>query len=91
VFVAGGYAGYWPADFYQTNPAFGSSEQLQQLVADFRANNVLLLFDLVINHVGYGDYESYSPFNSSSDFHDCNGKRLSAAMADVCAVAACCG
>lgn len=37
---------------------------------------MFVLFDQVINHVGYGDYAQFSPFNQSSDFHDCNGARL---------------
>jgi hypothetical protein len=31
-FGATGYHGYWPADYYKLNPAFGSQQQLQALM-----------------------------------------------------------
>jgi hypothetical protein len=34
------------------------------------------MFDMVINHVGYGHYSSFHPFNSAEDFHDCEGEAL---------------
>lgn len=33
-----------------------------------------MLFDMVINHMGYGDTATYNPFNNSQDFHDCEGE-----------------
>ncbi|KAF8067137.1 mok12 [Scenedesmus sp. PABB004] len=68
-----GYAGYWPGDFYDINPAFGTKRELVELVDAYHAAGMFVLFDLVINHVGYGVWESYSPFNKTTDFHDCNG------------------
>lgn len=45
------------------------------------------MFDMVINHVGYGvDAASFSPFNSSEHFHDCQGV---CAMMLMCALCAC--
>jgi len=35
---------------------------------------IFVLFDQVINHVGYGDFAEYYPFNKTEDFHDCNGE-----------------
>jgi hypothetical protein len=35
-----------------------------------------VMFDMVINHVGYGDYSSFNPYNSPEDFHDCEGETL---------------
>ena len=32
---AAGYHGYWPADLYKLNPAFGSQEDLQALIAAY--------------------------------------------------------
>lgn len=74
-----GYAGYWPADFYQVNPVFGTKEELQDVVQYYQQNNIYVLFDLVINHVGYGDWQTFSPFNQTSDFHDCDGELCSRA------------
>lgn len=70
---SGGYAGYWPSDMYQVNPAFGNEDDLHDVVALYQRHGMLVLFDLVINHVGYGDFSSYNPFNKTSDFHDCDG------------------
>lgn len=30
--------GYWPSDFYKTNPAFGSEEDLRHLIKTYQAN-----------------------------------------------------
>jgi len=30
--------GYWPSDFYKTNPAFGSTEDLKDLLAAYKEN-----------------------------------------------------
>lgn len=75
---AGGYAGYWPANFYKINPAFGTEAQLVELVQLYHQRGMLVLFDLVINHVGYGNWQTFYPFNKTSDFHDCNGARENA-------------
>lgn len=32
------------------------------------------MFDQVLNHVGYGDFKEYYPFNASTDFHNCDGE-----------------
>lgn len=29
-------AGYWPSDFYKTNPAFGSTEDLKHLLKSYQ-------------------------------------------------------
>jgi len=31
------------------------------------------MFDQVVNHVGYGDFSEYYPFNATTDFHNCDG------------------
>ena len=46
-----------------------------QLVQLYQQRGMLVLFDLVINHVGYGNWQTFHPFNKTSDFHDCNGER----------------
>jgi hypothetical protein len=32
------------------------------------------MFDQVVNHVGYGDFSDYHPFNATTDFHNCDGR-----------------
>lgn len=34
--------GYWPSDFYKTNPAFGSKEDLLDLLKAYQSNGELL-------------------------------------------------
>ncbi|WIA30033.1 hypothetical protein OEZ86_000128 [Tetradesmus obliquus] len=72
-FGTAGYHGYWPADLYSINPAFGSEQQLQALMQKCHNSVVYVMFDMVINHMGYGNAQFFHPFNASSDFHDCNG------------------
>ena len=33
-----------------------------------------VMLDVVVNHVGYGDYSYYHPFNKPEHFHNCTGK-----------------
>lgn len=139
-------AGYWPSDFYKANPAFGSKEDLLDLIKAYQTNgeqqqqqlvsvrshaadvtpepvamlghsaagapvsapgwcmcvwpalssrgvrsmrvrrlheprccpaaaaaDIYVMFDQVVNHVGYGDFSSYHPFNETTDFHNCDG------------------
>lgn len=35
--------------------------------------DIFVMFDQVVNHVGYGDFGSYHPFNETTDFHNCDG------------------
>ena len=47
-----GYHGYWPADFTETNPRFGSLEELRGLVDDAHDRGMLVILDVVPNHAG---------------------------------------
>jgi len=47
-----GYHGYWPADFTEANPRFGSLETLRELVREAHARGILVLLDVVPNHAG---------------------------------------
>lgn len=47
-----GYHGYWPADFTEANPRFGSLEELRGLVRDAHARGMLVILDVVPNHAG---------------------------------------
>lgn len=45
------YHGYWPVSFTETNPAFGTMEELRGLADDARAAGIALMLDFVANHV----------------------------------------
>ncbi len=46
------YHGYWTQDFLRTNPHFGSLLELRELVDEAHARGMLVLLDVVTNHVG---------------------------------------
>lgn len=46
-----GYHGYWPVSPTETNPHFGTHEDLRALVAAAHERGILVLIDLVTNHV----------------------------------------
>ncbi len=45
------YHGYWPTSFDETNPQFGSMEDLQKLVETAHTHGIAVLLDFVSNHV----------------------------------------
>ena len=47
-----GYHGYWAQDFLDTNPHFGDLAKLRELVDALHEADILILFDIVTNHVG---------------------------------------
>ena len=68
-----GYHGYWAKDLYDVNEKFGTKEELKALISDAHEKNLLVMADVVVNHMGQGmeDVPSLSPFNDTSFFHDC--------------------
>ncbi|CAL5980649.1 Alpha_amylase [Hexamita inflata] len=46
------YKGYWPSDFYKTNPNQGSDQDLKDLVAEAHKLNLLVISDVNYNNVG---------------------------------------
>jgi alpha-amylase len=50
-----GYHGYWASDFDALNDKFGSEEELVQLIAKAHSMDILVMLDVVANHVGYVD------------------------------------
>ncbi|KAF4547884.1 Alpha-amylase A type-1/2-like protein [Elsinoe fawcettii] len=69
------YHGYWAQDIFQTNPKFGSSQDLKDLSAALHARGMYLMVDVVPNHMGYVgcgtcvNYGTLAPFNSASYYH----------------------
>ncbi len=47
-----GYHGYWPADFTEANPRFGTMDELRELVDEAHARGMLVVLDVVPNHAG---------------------------------------
>lgn len=48
-----GYHGYWPHDFFKTEPQFGDMEKLKELVSKAHEKGIKVLLDVVVNHTGY--------------------------------------
>ena len=49
-----GYHGYWAEDFFETDPHFGTLQDLQGLVELAHAQGLKIIQDVVVNHAGYG-------------------------------------
>lgn len=47
-----GYHGYWTQDFMAVNPHFGDLAKLREMVQVLHANGILVILDIVTNHVG---------------------------------------
>ena len=50
-----GYHGYFPLDFTEIDKNMGSVEDLRTFIDTAHSKGIRVLFDVVINHVGYGD------------------------------------
>lgn len=48
-----GYHGYWAKDFDKTNPYHGTEEELKELVNECHKRDMLVMVDVVANHIGY--------------------------------------
>jgi glycosidase len=46
------YHGYWPSDFVRPNHHFGDLHKLRELVDKAHARGMLVILDVVLNHVG---------------------------------------
>ncbi|KAI1787110.1 alpha-amylase [Ganoderma leucocontextum] len=67
------YHGYWTQDLNSLNPHFGNASDLKALSAELHRRNMLLMVDVVVNHMGSAtdppNYLIYQPFPSPSFFH----------------------
>ena len=50
----GGYHGYWTLDDHKVDPHLGTVDKLVELVQAAHARGLKVIFDVVLNHVGYG-------------------------------------
>ncbi|KAI7319724.1 alpha-amylase, partial [Hortaea werneckii] len=70
--VGDAYAGYWSQDLYQLEPHFGTEEDLKALVAELHSREMLVMVDVVVNHMacpGECDYNTFYPFDSADHYH----------------------
>ncbi len=67
----GGYHGYWMQDLWSLNSRFGTEQELKSLVRACHERNMLVMIDVVLNHVApIGTrFELISPFNQSVHYH----------------------
>jgi len=69
------YAGYWQQDLFSTNQAFGTEEDLQNLITEMHKRGMYYMMDIVINHMAYDghvddiEYSTFHPFNDKKYFH----------------------
>jgi alpha-amylase len=73
-----GYHGYWAKDFDKTNPYHGTEEELKELVNECHKRDMLVMVDVVANHIGYvnqsqgfkdNNYSGINPFNKNEHYH----------------------
>jgi len=70
------YPGYWQQSLYEINPSFGSEEDLNELITEIHNRGMLLMLDIVVNHMAVPgpwaddlDYSVMHPFNDEKYYH----------------------
>ncbi|KAK3321724.1 glycoside hydrolase family 13 protein [Apodospora peruviana] len=76
------YHGYWSEDLFAINEHFGTASDLKNLAAELHKRDMLLMVDVVVNHMAQKfdnvippkvDFTEFNPFNSKDYFHPyCN-------------------
>ncbi|KAI6910654.1 hypothetical protein KC318_g3090 [Hortaea werneckii] len=64
---------YWSQDLYQLEPHFGTEEGLETLVAELHSRQMLVMVDVVVNHMacpGKCDYSTLFPLDSADHYHN---------------------
>lgn len=56
------YHGYFALDYTKLDANMGTPAELRELVATAHAQGIRILFDVVMNHPGYGDIQSLSEY-----------------------------
>lgn len=72
IFASGSYHKYDVNDYYAIDPAFGTEEDLKELLDLCHARNVKVILDLVINHTGTQNpwFVAFSDAHRSGDTED---------------------
>eukprot|EP00727_Mastigamoeba_balamuthi_P009733 m51a1_g5382 putative alpha-amylase (754) ;mRNA; f:10030-12529 len=70
-----GYHGYWAKNLSGINPYWGTPEELKGLIKAAHGRGMLVMIDIVLNHLGQSFYPEsiFWPFNEPSHYHDCSG------------------
>jgi alpha-amylase len=70
------YPGYWQQNLYEINLAFGSEDDLNELIAEIHRRGMLVMLDIVVNHMTIPgpptddlDYSIMKPFNKKECYH----------------------
>ncbi|MBO7697752.1 MAG: alpha-amylase, partial [Erysipelotrichaceae bacterium] len=71
IFKSPSYHKYDVDDYYEIDPAFGSQEDLDRLIAECHKRNVLLILDLAINHTS-GNNHWFNEFYKAHQSNDVN-------------------
>ncbi|KAK4214900.1 glycoside hydrolase [Rhypophila decipiens] len=76
------YHGYWTQNMYAINKRFGTEQDLKDLSAELHKRGMLLMVDVVVNHMAQKfdnvlppkvDYTKFKPFNKPEYYHKyCN-------------------
>lgn len=74
-FDSEGYHGYWPIDFFDTDPHVGSMEKFEELVAKAHDKDLKIVLDIPLNHTAwehpfYKDPEKHDWFHHIGDIQD---------------------
>ncbi len=73
IFKSPSYHKYDASDYYTIDPAFGSQEDLDELVRLCHERNMLVILDLAINHTS-GDHEWFKQFTKAHQNNDTGNK-----------------
>ena len=68
----GSYHSYHTTDFYGLNEHFGNEQDMHDLVNECHKRNILVMLDVVANHVALvgNDFSKINPFNSPEHYHE---------------------
>ena len=68
----GSYHSYHTTDFYGLNEHFGNEQDMHNLVNECHKRNILVMLDVVANHVALvgNDFSKINPFNSPEHYHE---------------------
>ena len=68
----GSYHSYHTIDFYGLNEHFGNEQDMHNLVNECHKRNILVMLDVVANHVALvgNDFSKINPFNSPEHYHE---------------------
>ncbi len=58
-----GYHGYWTLDFTTIDANWGTEEELQTLIDEAHKRGIRVIFDVVVNHVGYNNLADMQTFD----------------------------